>query len=194
MTTEHAVIKLKLSKPPPSGIENYQYQQRMWTQGQLSSFKVFLRWYNNKDVFPTLEAIQIKIAFYHDENTDMLKLGCTLPNLANIYLHKLTDASFYSSAEAYKDLLETNADVVVCSSFIIFGRKSVVDEIFVGKLTNICKPNTESDASHPYTYSMGQLMPTSLYTRWDLDSGTNTSILRQKKPLALKLRSCYIFN
>ena len=33
-------------------------------------------WCNNKDVLSTLEAIQ-KTAFYHDEDTDMLKLGCT---------------------------------------------------------------------------------------------------------------------
>ena len=54
-----------------------------------------LRWYNNEDVVPTLEAMQKMIVFYHDKNIDMLKLGCTLPNLANICLHKSTDAEFY---------------------------------------------------------------------------------------------------
>ena len=66
MTTEQAVVKLKLSKPPPTGIENYQYLQKIWKQEQMSSFKDFLRWYNNKDVVPTLEAMQKMIAFYHD--------------------------------------------------------------------------------------------------------------------------------
>ena len=56
LTTEQAVIKLKLSKPPPTGIENYHYLQQIWTQEQMSSFKDFSRWYNNKDV-PTLEAM-----------------------------------------------------------------------------------------------------------------------------------------
>ena len=32
LTTEQAVIKLKLSKPPPTGIENNQYLQQMWEQ------------------------------------------------------------------------------------------------------------------------------------------------------------------
>ena len=36
------------------------------TAEQVSSFKHFLRWYNNKDVVPTLEAMQKMIAFYHD--------------------------------------------------------------------------------------------------------------------------------
>ena len=92
LTTEQAVIKLKLSKPPPTGIDNYHYLQQIWKQEQMSSFENFLRWYNNKDVVPTLEAMQKMIVFYHDKNIDMLKLVCTLPNLANICLHKTTDA------------------------------------------------------------------------------------------------------
>ena len=59
----------------------------------MSSFKDFLRWYNNKDNVPTLDAMQKKMAFYHDNYIDMLKLGFTLPNLANNCLHKSTDAN-----------------------------------------------------------------------------------------------------
>ena len=58
LTTEQAVIKLKLSKPHPTGIENYQYMQKIRKQEQMSSFMDFLRWYNNKDVVPTLEVMQ----------------------------------------------------------------------------------------------------------------------------------------
>ena len=57
LTTEPAVVKLKLSKPPPIGIENYQYLQEIWKQEQMSSFTDFLRWYDKKDVVPTLEAM-----------------------------------------------------------------------------------------------------------------------------------------
>ena len=49
--------------------------------------------------------MQKKIAFYHDKSIDMLKLGCTLPNLANIWLHKSTDAKFYPFTEGDKDFL-----------------------------------------------------------------------------------------
>ena len=75
LTTEQAVIKLKLSKPPPTGIEKYQNLQQIRKQEQMSSFKDFLRWYNNKDIVPTLEAMQKMIAFFHDKDIDMLKLG-----------------------------------------------------------------------------------------------------------------------
>ena len=86
LTTEQAVVKLKLSKPPPTMIENYQYLQQIWKEEQMSSFKDFLRLYNKKDRVPTLEAMLKIIVYYHDKDNDRLKLGCTSPNLANICL------------------------------------------------------------------------------------------------------------
>ena len=63
LSTERAVIKLKLSKPPITGIENYHYLQQIWKREQMSSIKDFLRWYNNKDVVRTLRAMQKMILF-----------------------------------------------------------------------------------------------------------------------------------
>ena len=60
----------------------------------MSSFKDFLLRYNNKDVVPTLEAMQKIITFYHNKEITLLKLGFTLLNLAKICLHKSTDANF----------------------------------------------------------------------------------------------------
>ena len=63
-------------------------------------------WYNNKDVVPTPEAMQKIVQFYHQKEIDMLKLGCILPNLANICLHKSTDWKFYPFTESDNDMLE----------------------------------------------------------------------------------------
>ena len=41
----------------------------------LKSFKDFFMWYNNKDVVPTIEAMQKMIAFYPQKKIDMLKIG-----------------------------------------------------------------------------------------------------------------------
>ena len=90
LKTEEALSKMKLSKPPPSGEENYQYLLDIWNHENMCTIKDFLRWYNNKDVVPTLEAMQKMVAFYHKEGIDILTLGCTFPNLANICLHKST--------------------------------------------------------------------------------------------------------
>ena len=72
----------------------------------MSSFKNCFRWYNNKDVVPTLEAKEKMIAFYHEKDIDLLMLGCTSPNLANTCPHKPTDAKLYPFTEGDKDLLE----------------------------------------------------------------------------------------
>ena len=106
LKTEEALSKMKLSKPPASGEENYQYLLDIWNHENMGTYEDFLRWYNNEDVVPTLEAMQKVLAFYHKKGIVMLKLGCTLPNLANICLHKSTSAKFYPFTETDKDLLQ----------------------------------------------------------------------------------------
>ena len=101
-----AVIKFTLSEESPTGIQKYQYLQQFLKQEQMSSFQNFLRLYNKKYVVPTLKAIQETIVFYHNKNIDTLKLGCTLPNLANNCLHKSTDVNSYQFTESDKDLLK----------------------------------------------------------------------------------------
>ena len=46
------------------------------------------------------------IAFYHDEEIDMWRLGCTLLNMADICSHKSTDAKLYPITERNKNLLK----------------------------------------------------------------------------------------
>ena len=65
----------------------------------------FVRWYNNKDVVPTLEVLQKVVTFYHDKDINVLKLGCSCANLTNTCLHKSTNANFYPFTEGYNDLL-----------------------------------------------------------------------------------------
>ena len=66
------------------------------------------------------------IAFHHDKVIDMLKLGCVLPNLAIVCLHKYTDAKFYLFMEGDKDLLEKNWEDVVGGPSIIFPVKQML--------------------------------------------------------------------
>ena len=68
--SEEALSKMKLSKPPPSGEENYQYLLDIWNHENMCTFKDFVRWYNNKDFVPTLEAMQKMLAFYHKKGID----------------------------------------------------------------------------------------------------------------------------
>ena len=133
------------------------------------------------------------IVFYHDKDIDILKLGCTLPNLANICLHKSADAKFYPFTEGDKDLLEKIREDVVADPSIFFTRKSIVDETFFRKSTNLWKSIVGIDASQLYPYSMYQPMPIGLYTRWDFDSETSRFIPRQNKTRSFEnmLMSCF---
>ena len=144
-------------------------------------FSVFLKWYNTKDVVPTIEAMQKKIEFYHNKGIAMLKLGCTLPNFANICLHKSTDSKIYPFTESDKDLLEKIREDMVGGPSIVFTRKAVVDKTFIRKSSNLCKSIVGIDASQLYPYSMCQPMPAGLYTRWEYDSETKMFTARQNK-------------
>ena len=119
--------------------------------------------------------------FYHNKRLDMLKLGCTLPNLANICLHKSTDSKYYPFTESDKDFLEEIREIMVGGLSIVFTRKAVVDETFIRKSSNLCKSIVGIDASQLYPYSMCQPMPTGLYTRWEYNSETERFTAHENK-------------
>ena len=181
LKTEEALSKMKLSKPPPSGEENYQFLLDIWNHQNMCTFKDFLRWYNNKDVVPILEAMQKMLAFDHKKGIDTLKLGCTPPNLANICLLKSTNAKFYPFTETDKDLLEKIREDMVGGPSIVFTRKAVVDETFIRDSGNSCKSIVGIDASQLYINSMCQLMPLGLYMRWEYDRESNRFKPQQNK-------------
>ena len=58
LKTEEALSKMKFFKRPPSGEENYHYLLDIRNHENMCTYKDFLRWYNNKVVVPTLEAMQ----------------------------------------------------------------------------------------------------------------------------------------
>ena len=181
LKTEEALSKMKLSKPPPSREENYQYLLDIWNHENMFTFKELLRWYNNKDVVPTLEAMQKMLAFNQKKGIDMLKLGCTLAILANICLHKSTSANFYPFTETDKNLLQKIREDMVGGPSIVFTRKAVVDETLIRNSGNICKSIVGINASQLYLYSMCQPMPTGLYTRWEFDTESNRFKPQQNK-------------
>ena len=63
LTTEQAVAKLRMDRIPPTDAEKFSYLQSVWENKKMQFFSDFLKWYNNKDVVPTLEAMQKMIEF-----------------------------------------------------------------------------------------------------------------------------------
>ena len=127
------------------------------------------------------------IDFYNNKGIDMLKLGCTLPNLANICLHRSTYAKIYLFTELDTDLLEKIREDTVGGPSIVFTRKAVVEETSIRKSSNLCKSIVGIDASQLYRYSMCQPMPTGLYTRWEYDSETKRFIAHQNKSRSFEI-------
>ena len=111
----------------------------------------------------------------------MLKLGCTLPNLANICLRKSTSAKFYPFTETDKDLLQKIREDMIGGPSIVFTRKTVVDENFIRNSENNFKSIVGIDASQLYLHSMCQPMPTGLYTRWEYETESNRFKPQQTK-------------
>ena len=148
-------------------------------------FSDFLKWYNKKDV-PTLEAMQKMIDLCLNKGIYMVKLGCTLPNLANICLHKSTNSKLLPLTESDKDLLEKIREDMVGGPSIVFTRKSVVDENFIRKSSNLCKSIVGIDASQLYPYPMCVSMPTGFYTQWEYGSETKRFTARQNKSRSLE--------
>ena len=148
---------------------------------KMKTFCDFLRWYNNKNVVPSLQAMKKMMKIYHDQKFDMLKLGCTLPNLANICHHKSADRKFYPFIEADKDLHEKIRSKMTGGPSIVFTRKTVEDKTFIRRSNNTCKAIVRIDSSQLYPFSMCQAMPTGLYTRWEFDSDLQKFKTRQNK-------------
>ena len=86
------------------------------------------------------------VDFYQDKGIGMLKLGCTLPNLAHFCLHKSAIAQFYPVTESDKEFLEKISEDMVVGSTIVFTRKAVVAETFIRDSTNRFKSIVGNDA------------------------------------------------
>ena len=58
LTEEKALKKHGLKTKTPTRLENYNYLNSIWEQEKKTTIRDFLQWYNNKDVIPTLDAMQ----------------------------------------------------------------------------------------------------------------------------------------
>ena len=125
--------------------------------------------------------MQKMIDFYYNKGNDMLKLGCTLPNLASICFNISTGLKLYPSTEWDKDLLEKIREDFVGGPSIVFTRKLVVEEPFIPKSSNLCKSIVGIDSSQLYPYSKCQQRPTGLYMRWEYDYETKRFTACQNK-------------
>ena len=160
----------------------------------MCSFKDFLRWYNNKDAVPTLEAMQKMISFYHDKDNDMLKLGCTLQNLANICLHKSTDAKIYPFQKEIKTYWKKFEKTSLVDHLSFLHAKQLLMKLLSQKLQTYANLLLElMPANYTPTQYANPFPPVFIRVGISIQKPVD-SYLDKTKPLALKLWSCLIFN
>ena len=68
--------------------------------------------------------------FYHNKGVDMLKLGCTLPILANICLQNSTNNKLYPFVEADKDFHDKIRKDMTGGPYIVFTKSGCGSNIY----------------------------------------------------------------
>ena len=89
----------------------------------MSSFKD----YNNQDVVPTSEAMQKQIAFYHDKDIDMLKLGCFFTKPGR---HLLMENYIYSRKEIRTVLEKFEKMLLVVHQSFLHAKQLLMKRLF----------------------------------------------------------------
>ena len=143
-------------------MKDYEYCKDVWKENKMNTMMDFLRWYNNCDVIPMVEAINKMFVFYREKGLDMFKDAISLPGLAYKMLLTCTEEKFSLFKEEDKELFYLLKRNIVGGPSIIFHRFHEVDKTRIrgGK---ICKNVVGYDANALYLWAISEVMPTGDY-------------------------------
>ena len=119
---------------PKTGPENYQWLQQLWTENQWSTFADFLKWYNDLDVTPMIQAIENMNDFYKQKHIDIMHQAIPLPGVAmRVCFNSITDSSaeFHLFNEKNKDIYRLFKQNIVGGPSIIFNRYHEAGKTFI---------------------------------------------------------------
>ena len=122
---QEALQILRLTSKPRTGPENYQWLQELWTENQWSTFADFLKWYNDLDVTPMLQAIENMNDFYKNICIDFIHQAISLPGVAmRVCFNSITDsaAEFHLFNSKNKDIYHLFKENIVGGPSIIFNQ------------------------------------------------------------------------
>ena len=137
--------------------------QRVFTEKGMQTFADWLRYYNNLDLAPGLEALERMRAFYTEKGIDILKVAVSIPG---IRLHYLLWGEVERGTELYnpdKEVYEMLKEAVVGGPSLVFTR---YHEVGVTKIRShqtaephLCKRILGYDANALYLSTMVREMP-----------------------------------
>ena len=143
--------------------EEWEGCQRMFKEKGMCTFADWLRYYNNLDVAPGLEALEKMRAFYTDKGIDILKDAVSIPGVS---LHYLLRGCVERGTDLYspdKEAYEMLKEAVVGGPSLVFTR---YHEVGVTKIRShrmaepcLCKNILVYDANALYLSTMLRDMP-----------------------------------
>ena len=120
---QEALETFRLQKVPKTGPENYAWLQELWIENGWTTFADFLKWYNDLDVTPMIEAIEHMNSFYKEKKEDFIHQAISFPSIAmHVCFNSITDpsAEFHLFNESNKDIFQLFKNLIVGGPSIIF--------------------------------------------------------------------------
>lgn len=147
--------------------DDYKVCVDAWNDNNMKTFKDFLKWYNNRDVEPFVQAVEKMLEFHGQDKVDLFKDSISIPKIAVKKVFNSTETKFRLIDEENKDIFPFLRRSIVGGPSIIFHRYHEVDvtKIRGGK---ICKSVKGFDANALYLWAMAQEMPSGDYIKISL--------------------------
>ena len=157
---------LRLTSKPKTGPENYQWLNDLWNENQWSTFADFLKWYNDLDVNPMIQAIEKMNDYYKDKNADFMHQAITLPGIAKrICLNFITDPNveIHLFNQKQQDIYQLFKENIVGGPSIIYHRNQQANKSFIRNNPNKpCKSIVGYDANALYLHALSMNLPTQI--------------------------------
>ena len=162
--SEQEVLQsLRLPAQPKTGPENYQWLQQLWTENQWSTFADFLKWYNDLDVTPMIQAIENMNEFYKNIHIDLIHQAISIPGVAmRVCFNSIIDpaAEFHLFNPKNKDIYRLFKESIVGGPSIIFNRYHEAGKTFIrNNPKKTCQKIIGYDANALYLWAIGQDFP-----------------------------------
>lgn len=147
-----------------SGPDNYRELQSIWTRENMTTFRDFLKYYNNEDVRGFVVGVERMLAYYVAEGIDLFKDTISLPNLARQQLFKTTNAVFPLFDSSNQDIYRTFQTGVCGGPSIIYKREAKAGVTPIRNNPDIIGQRIMGhDANGLYGYAIAQDMPTGCF-------------------------------
>ena len=151
---------------PKTGSENYQWLQQLWVENQWTTSADFLKWYNDLDVNPMIQAIEKMNDYYKDKNVDFMHQAITLLGIAKrICSNSITDPNveIHLFNQKQQDIYRLFKENIAGGPSIIYHRNQQAHKSFIRNNQNKpCKSIVGYDANALYLHALFMNLPTQI--------------------------------